>query len=122
MKSLILLSSILFSTTLFAQESKPVIYKGKIGLSTIVFNHDVVNGSSTAELTTGRSKTTYNYCSEDDRPKVQKLCLFDSKKGYDVKKNMKINLPFGAKKTPKTITGTYFVNGAPVKFNLVRSA
>jgi hypothetical protein len=121
MKHLLFVCSLLLSTGLFAQKATaPVTYTGRIGISTIEFNHGVGMDGSTAKITTGSSTATYNHCSEEEKPKVQKLCLYDSKKGYDYKRNIKIKLPFGAKNTPKSITGTYYVNGEAVNFKLIK--
>lgn len=92
-----------------------------MGISKIIFYHaDGYPGGSSAKVTTGKTENIYSYCSEDEAPKVQKLCWFSKKKGFDYKRNIKINLPSTTTKPPKIITGTYFVNGAPVNFKLVR--
>jgi hypothetical protein len=118
MKRFLLLCSLFFSAALFAQTAKTTTYTGKVGLSTIEFNHVPFPLGSTAKISTSRSTDTYTNCSEDENPKVQKLCFFDSKKGFDYKKHLKLNLPASAKKLPDTITGTYTINGLPVKFSL----
>jgi hypothetical protein len=123
MKNLLFICSLLLSTVLFAQKStEQTTYTGKIGISKIEFYHAWDPGESTAKITTGKSIAAFSNCAEDVKPKVQKLCLFDSKEGFNVKRNIKINLQSGAKKLPKTITGTYFVNGEPVNFKLVKSS
>ena len=122
MKTTILLLFISISTGVLAQKTQQSTYTGKFEISTIEFNHGNALEGSTAKITTGNTTAIYNYCSEEENPKVQKLCLYDSKKGYDYKKNIKIKLPFGAKNTPKAITGTYYVNGQPVNFRLVKNS
>jgi hypothetical protein len=122
MKAAFLVLFISISTGLSAQKTQKNIYIGKIGISTVEFTPGNALEGSTAKIITGNSTATYNYCSEEENPKVQKLCLYDSKKGYDYKKNIKIKLPFGAKIAPKAISGTYYVNGQPVNFRLVKNS
>lgn len=123
MKSVLFISVILLSTTTFAQKAfDQITYTGKIGLSKIVFYHaDGYNGGSTAKIITEKTEEIYNYCSEDENPKVQKLCLYNTKNGYNYKKNIKINLPANSARPPKIITGIFIVNGEPVNFRLVRN-
>jgi hypothetical protein len=122
LKSQFVVLLVLISTSLLAQsETKQTTYTGKLGLSTIEFNHAVFPVGGTAKITTGKNIDIFSNCSEEENPKVQKLCLYDKKAGYNTRKNIKINLPSSAKKLPKTITGTYLVNGEPVKFTLVRA-
>jgi hypothetical protein len=122
MKSIFLSFALLFSIATFSQKAfDQIVYTGKVGDSKIVFYHaDGFPGGSTATITTGKTTSLYSYCSEEELPKVQKLCWFSKKKGFDYKRNIKINLAAATTKPPKTITGTYFVNGAPVNFKLVR--
>ena len=120
MKNLLLISSLLCSVVVFAQKETVVKYKGKVGLSTIEFQHRPFPLGSTATITTGKSSELYNNCAEDPNSKVHKLCWYSEKDGYNYKKNIKVNLNSAAKKTPGTVTGTYTINGEPVKFKLTR--
>jgi hypothetical protein len=122
MKNLLLVCLLILSTKLIAQKTaRQITYTGKIGISQIEFYYATEHGGSTAKMITGKTTADFSNCAEDENPKVQKLCLYDSKAGYNVKRNIKINLPSGARKLPKTVTGTYTINGEPVNFRLVRT-